>query len=142
MEHEILKTDNSGMELKTNCYTTDTVSKLSNGVLHFYISNLTNVKQQLTELTVKQTVLVEQLHDENLKICWAKNSDDLNDMFNTIRAYQAKLVNIKKDMQYLHDKSSKLRKRALRLQQHKEKEDYIRIQQVQQEQDLIAKRDK
>lgn len=79
-------------------------------------------------------------------------------MFNTIKAYQDKLINIKKDMRGLHERSTKLKvsiftsvimfvdwiwlilqKRTLRLQQHKEKEMYIKSQQVKQEQDLVAK---
>ncbi|KAF5280130.1 hypothetical protein FQA39_LY18132 [Lamprigera yunnana] len=115
---------------------------LADGLIKFYTPDLTYLKQQLKELTEKQNLLIEQLHDENLKVCWAQNWDDLHNTFNLIKIYQCKLVNIKKDMRNLHDKSAKLKKRALRLQQYKEREIYIKTCQVQQEQDLIGKKEK
>lgn len=88
-------------------------------------------------------MLLEQLHDENLKVSWTQNSVELQKMFDIISTYHNKLVNIKKDMRMLHDKNIKLKKRALRLQQHKEKLDHLQNQQkeidLKREQELIGK---
>ncbi|KAF5299582.1 hypothetical protein FQR65_LT09387 [Abscondita terminalis] len=129
-------------EMEVNCYSIDTVTLLSKGLNQVFEPDLKKVNQQLKELTEKQSVLIEQLHNENLKICSAKNCDDLNGMFALIKNYQTKLMNIKKDMRSLHDKNGKLKKRASRLQQYKEKERNAKMHQVQQEQDLIGKKDK
>lgn len=88
-------------------------------------------------------MLLEQLHDENLKVSWTQNSVELQKMFDIISTYHNKLVNIKKDMRMLHDKNIKLKKRALRLRQHKEKLDHLQNQQkeidLKREQELIGK---
>ncbi|KAK5647167.1 hypothetical protein RI129_002059 [Pyrocoelia pectoralis] len=123
-----------------NPYCPDPVESLASGLIDLYKPKLTNVNHQLKELTTKQNILVEQLHDENLKISWVKNSEEIIDMFNTIKVYQTKLFNIKREMRNLHDKSAKLRKRALRLQQYKEKATVAKTQQMQHEENLIPKR--
>ncbi|KAF2896014.1 hypothetical protein ILUMI_10161 [Ignelater luminosus] len=126
-------------EVDAHTYPNETIHLLSNGVVNIYKPNLSKVREQLHELTTKQNVLIEQLHNENLKLSWSQNSTEFQEMFNTIKAYQDKLLNIKKDMRALHERSTKLKKRTLRLQQHKEKELYLKSQQVRQEQDLVAK---
>lgn len=54
-------------------------------------------------------MLVEQLHNENLKLAWAQNSSDYQNMFKKIHVYRDKLINIKKEMRLLHEKSTKLK---------------------------------
>lgn len=54
-------------------------------------------------------MLVEQLHNENLKLAWSQNSSDYQDMFKKIQLYRDKLINIKKEMKLLHEKSTKLK---------------------------------
>lgn len=54
-------------------------------------------------------MLVEQLHNENLKLAWAQCSSDYQDMFKKIHVYRDKLINIKKEMRLLHEKSTKLK---------------------------------
>ncbi|GLV39874.1 Pallidin [Carabus blaptoides fortunei] len=127
------------VDLQENCFTNDTVTNLTTGVLEIYQPHLKKVQSQLHELTIKQKVLIEQLHNENLKLAWSQNSSDYQEMFKTIQIYRDKLVNIKKDMRTLHEKSTKLKKRALRLQQLKERDEAAKMQRRQREQDLIAK---
>ncbi|XP_017786562.1 PREDICTED: biogenesis of lysosome-related organelles complex 1 subunit 6 [Nicrophorus vespilloides] len=132
----------STVENGTNIYTPETIANLSNGIVNRYKPQLDITKILLSELLEKQTVLVEQIHDENLKVSWTQNSVDLQKMFDTISTCHMKLSNIKKEMRGLHDKSIKLKKRALRLQHHKEKAEYLETQQKQmdlkREQDLIG----
>jgi uncharacterized protein (DUF342 family) len=87
-------------------------------------------------------MLLDQIHNENLNLSETQHSNDLTEMFNRIEVYQAKLTNIKKEMKNLHDKSVKLKKRALKIQQFKEKQEYIKQQkeaELKTEQDLIPK---
>lgn len=57
----------------------------------------------------KQTALIEKMHEQNLELSAAHHSPDLHEIFSTIKVYQNKLVNIKKDMRSLHEKSTKLK---------------------------------
>nr|AGM32891.1 putative pallidin [Coptotermes formosanus] len=87
--------------------------------------------------------LIDQLQDENSRFTNVQTSDDLQQMFMMVKLYQTKLVVIKKEMLQLHDRATKLKKRALRLQQTKQKAALHREQQrelqLQRETDLIAK---
>lgn len=80
-----------------------------------FIFKILNVRQisthKYTEFycRIKQKVLIEQLHNENLKLAWSQNSPDYQEMFKAIQIYRDKLVNIKKDMRILHEKSTKLK---------------------------------
>jgi len=127
-------------------YNDEVVENLTKGLLASYQPHLDKTRDQLKELTHKQEVLIDQLHNENLKVSWTQNSVDLIKMFDTITTYHNKLNGIKKDMRYIHDKNLKLKKRAIRLQQYKEKMQYLQNQQkdveLKREQDLIGKSSK
>lgn len=49
------------------------------------------------------------MHDENLQVSAVLHSSELQEIFSSIKVYQNKLMNIKKDMRSLHDKSTKLK---------------------------------
>lgn len=119
------------------------VNKLAVGLLALYEPQLEKVKQQLDELTKKQISVIDQLKDENRRFTNVQTSEDLQQMFMMVKLYQTKLVVIKKEMLQLHDRATKLKKRALRLQQTKQKAALHREQQrelqLQRETDLIAK---
>lgn len=51
------------------------------------------------------------MHDENLQVSAVQYSPELREIFNSIKIYQNKLVNVKKDMKLLHEKSTKLKVR-------------------------------
>ncbi|KAL0266351.1 UNVERIFIED_CONTAM: hypothetical protein PYX00_008921 [Menopon gallinae] len=125
------------------CFRGDTndekIQKLSVGLLNVYQPKLTLVKGQLQELTDKQNVLYNQLHAENLKFAEARQSVDLQDMFRKIKIYREKLVSIKQNMVFLHEQSTKLKKRALKLEQQKQKEALDKVHQRENEEQLIAK---
>ncbi|KAH8024334.1 hypothetical protein HPB51_022453 [Rhipicephalus microplus] len=67
-----------------------------------------------------QGLLLDTVQQENNRFADALGS--LDDVLQRARVYQAKLVRIKRDMAELQQRSSRLRKRALRLQQLKQKE--------------------
>ncbi|XP_028138550.1 biogenesis of lysosome-related organelles complex 1 subunit 6 [Diabrotica virgifera virgifera] len=119
----------------------DSVKNLSEGLLAIYKPALNNVQSQLKELTSKQTFLVTQIHQENLDLAEVQYSPEIQDMFKKMNLYHSKLTNIKKDMKQLHERSVKLKKRALKLQQIKEKEKLAKLQnelEIKRETELIG----
>ncbi|XP_011874311.1 PREDICTED: biogenesis of lysosome-related organelles complex 1 subunit 6-like [Vollenhovia emeryi] len=121
----------------------EAVEKLAEGLLSIYQPPLEQVKQELSELTSKQDALLVRMQLENKKINETFEDIDLNDMFSAVKIYQGKLAVIRKEMINVHERTSKLKKRVLRLQQIKQKEAMNREQQREQElrreQELIGK---
>lgn len=109
------------MEIDVNNPYASSVSKLSRGLISLYSTPMVNVEKQLKELTSKQEFLVTQIHDENLRLSEVQYSPEIQETFIKLKAYHSKLLNLKKDMKLIYEKSSKLKKRALRLQQVREK---------------------
>ncbi|KAG5345939.1 BL1S6 protein, partial [Acromyrmex heyeri] len=95
------------------------------------------------QLSNKQDSLLTRMQLENKRIHETFEDIDLNDMFSAVKIYQGKLSVIRKEMINIHERTSKLKKRVLRLQQIKKKESMNREQQREQElrkeQELIAK---
>ncbi|XP_050297499.1 biogenesis of lysosome-related organelles complex 1 subunit 6-like [Anthonomus grandis grandis] len=95
---------------------------LSLGIVKTFEPPLKSTRKQLTEVTAKQNELIEKLHGENLSIAKVQHSRELQEMLAKVKTYHAKLCNIKKDIRGLHEKGVKLKKRALKLKELKEKE--------------------
>ncbi|XP_011252514.1 biogenesis of lysosome-related organelles complex 1 subunit 6-like isoform X1 [Camponotus floridanus] len=124
-------------------YFSKAVEKLAEGLLGICQPPLEQVKNELFELTSKQEALLAQMQLENKKIHETFEDIDLNDMFAAIKVYQGKLTLIRKEMINIHERTYKLKKRALRLQQIKQKEalnkEQQREQELRREQELIGK---
>ncbi|XP_046743204.1 biogenesis of lysosome-related organelles complex 1 subunit 6-like [Diprion similis] len=122
---------------------TQAAENLAQGLLEVYQPPLEQVKHELIELTNKQETLIAQMQGENAKLRQVDENLDINELFTTIKIYQAKLANIKKDMTSVHERTNKLKKRAIRFQQVKEKEVLLKEQQreqeIRREQELIGK---
>ncbi|XP_020295656.1 biogenesis of lysosome-related organelles complex 1 subunit 6-like [Pseudomyrmex gracilis] len=134
---------NEKLESKNEINFSEVTEKLTEGLLQIYQPPLEQVKKDLLELTNKQEALLVRMQVENKKINETFEDVDLNDMFAVIKVYQGKLVSIRKEMINIHERTTKLKKRALRLQQIKQKEALNREQQREQElrreQELIGK---
>ncbi|TKS69590.1 Biogenesis of lysosome-related organelles complex 1 subunit 6 [Collichthys lucidus] len=131
------------------------VDKLTEGLLAHYLPDLQNSKRALQELTQNQLVLLDTLDQEVTKFRECNTLLDLNSLlevhlnpvcspqFTEAKFYHSKLVNIRKEMIVLHEKTTKLKKRALKLQQQKQKEALEKEQQrekeLERERQLIAK---
>ncbi|KAK8760012.1 hypothetical protein V5799_028720 [Amblyomma americanum] len=85
-----------------------------------HVDDLKALQASLGDLTRNQGLLLDTVQQENSR--FAESTGSLDDMLQRARLYQAKLVRIKRDMGELQQRSSRLRKRALRLQQMKQKE--------------------
>uniref|UniRef100_A0A3B3VFN0 Biogenesis of lysosomal organelles complex-1, subunit 6, pallidin n=1 Tax=Poecilia latipinna TaxID=48699 RepID=A0A3B3VFN0_9TELE len=90
-----------------------------------------------------QLILLDTLDQEITKFRECNTLLDLNSLFTEAKIYQNKLVNIRKEMIMLHEKTTKLKKRALKLQQQKQKEllekEQQRERELERERQLIAK---
>ncbi|KAM4602728.1 biogenesis of lysosome-related organelles complex 1 subunit 6 [Polymixia lowei] len=119
------------------------VTKLTEGLLSHYLPDLQNSKQALQELTQNQEILLDTLDQEVTKFKECNALLDLNSLFTEAKVYHNKLVNIRKEMIMLHEKTTKLKKRSLKLQQQKQKEALEKEQQrekeLERERQLIAK---
>lgn len=85
-----------------------------------HVEELKALQASLGDLTRNQGLLLDTVQQENGRFSDAMGS--LDDMVQQVRLYQAKLVRMKRDMTELQQRSGKLRKRALRLQQLQQKE--------------------
>lgn len=121
----------------------EAVEQLTEGLISHYLPDLQRSKLALKELTQNQEVLLETLQQEISKFKECNSIIDINELFSEAKHYHNKLLNIRKEMMMLHDKTSKLKKRALKLQQKKQKEDLEREQQrekeLEREKQLTAK---
>ncbi|OWF37902.1 biogenesis of lysosome-related organelles complex 1 subunit 6-like [Mizuhopecten yessoensis] len=111
------------------------IEKLSIGTLGHYLPNLQKSKSSLNEILQNQGILIETIQQEKTKFEECKAMEDLIETMAQAKKYYAKLTNIRKDMQSLSERSFKLKKRALKLQQQKAKEEMQREQQREREQD-------
>ncbi|XP_071345210.1 biogenesis of lysosome-related organelles complex 1 subunit 6 isoform X1 [Trachinotus anak] len=119
------------------------VDKLTEGLLSHYLPDLQSSKRALQELTQNQLILLDTLDQEVTKFRECNALLDLNSLFTEAKVYHNKLVNIRKEMIMLHEKTTKLKKRALKLQQQKQREALEKEQQrekeLERERQLIAK---
>ncbi|KAM8893587.1 biogenesis of lysosome-related organelles complex 1 subunit 6 isoform 2-T2 [Spinachia spinachia] len=119
------------------------VDKLTEGLLSHYLPDLHNSKRVLQELTQNQLILLDTLDQEVTKFRDCNALLDLNSLFTEAKVYHNKLVNIRKEMIMLHEKTTKLKKRSLKVQQQKQKEALEKEQQrekeLERERQLIAK---
>ncbi|KAG9352236.1 hypothetical protein AGOR_G00165530 [Albula goreensis] len=120
-----------------------TIEKLTDGLISHYLPDLQNSKQALQELTQNQGILLDTLEQEITKFRECNSLLDINSLFTEAKVYHNKLVNIRKEMMMLHDKTTKLKKRALKLQQQRQKEALEKEQQrekeLERERQLTAK---
>ncbi|KAM8877152.1 biogenesis of lysosome-related organelles complex 1 subunit 6 isoform 2-T4 [Synchiropus picturatus] len=121
----------------------EAVYKLTEGLLSHYLPDLQKSKETLQELTQNQVILLDTLDQEVTKFKECNALLDLNSLFTEAKAYHHKLVNIRKEMIVIHERTTKLKKRALKLQQQKQKEALEKEQQrekeMERERQLIAK---
>ncbi|KAM4675408.1 biogenesis of lysosome-related organelles complex 1 subunit 6 [Discoglossus pictus] len=136
-------TIDEGLPEELVSFDTKAVEQLSEGLISHYLPNLQNSKLALQELTQNQVVLLDTLDQEISKFKECNSILDINALFSEAKHYHSKLVNIRKEMMMLHEKTSKLKKRALKLQQKKQednlKEEQQREREMEREKQLTAK---
>lgn len=111
----------------------ETLDQLSKGFLSHFVSDAQKARTRLNELTQNQRILLETVQHENTKFSENEHMRRLTETMNKAKQYHTKLLEIKKEMAALHEKSAKIKKRALKLQQQKQKEALQREQQKEKE---------
>ncbi|XP_046350364.2 biogenesis of lysosome-related organelles complex 1 subunit 6-like [Haliotis rufescens] len=109
------------------------VENLSSGFLQTFLPNLDKSKSSLDEVLSNQKILIETLEQENAKFQECQSMEELTQTMLKARRYYNKLITIKKEMTNVHDKSAKLKKRAVKLQQQRQKEELQKAQQREKE---------
>lgn len=119
------------------------VDRLTEGLLAHYLPDLQNSKRVLQELTQNQVILLDTLDQEVTKFRDCNTLSDLSTLFTEAKMYHNKLVNIRKEMIMLHEKTTKLKKKALKLQQQKQRDllekEQQRERELERERQLTAK---
>nr|XP_057945123.1 biogenesis of lysosome-related organelles complex 1 subunit 6 [Doryrhamphus excisus] len=129
--------------LENVCVDKNAVCKLTEGLLSHYLPSLQNSKRTLQEVTQNQLILLDALDQEVTKFRDCNTLLDLNSLFTEAKIYHNKLVNIRKEMILIHERTTKLKKRALKLQQQQQKEalekEHQREKELERERQLTAK---
>ncbi|XP_078035921.1 biogenesis of lysosomal organelles complex 1 subunit pallidin [Augochlora pura] len=138
-QSKIEKRDSCGVQPNVS----EAAKKLTEGFLSICKLPMEEAQKEINEILVIQQDYLKRVQEENKKLQQTADDGDLNKMFETVKAYQRKLTLMKKEMASIHDRTSKLKKRALRLQEIKQKEalnrEQQREQEIRREQDLIGK---
>lgn len=100
----------------------EALEKLVSGVVNQLTPDFKQAQDTLQDLTKNQLQLIDTVTAENKKFDECEAFKEVLQVMEKAKLYQNKLLHIKKDMVMLHEKSAKLKKRALKLQQQKQKE--------------------
>ncbi|XP_058793040.1 uncharacterized protein LOC131665272 isoform X2 [Phymastichus coffea] len=79
-------------------------------------------KFNINKLDFRQQRCIVETQQQNKKLCNIQEDIELHDLFSMLTTYYTKLMNIKQDVVTVHEKISKLKRRALRVQLAKQKE--------------------
>ncbi|CAG5073141.1 Similar to BLOC1S6: Biogenesis of lysosome-related organelles complex 1 subunit 6 (Bos taurus) [Cotesia congregata] len=119
------------------------IDNLAQGLLDTYKPPLEQVGNELQEILNKQEILDNKMQVENQHLTATAEDDECAAMYITVQAYQEKLSRIKREMALIHERTTKLKKRAIYLQQVKQKQalakEQKREEELRREQELIGK---
>jgi len=119
------------------------VNLCSQSVLNHYGVTFGCLGVTLDKLNTRQEILTVAVQKEGERINEGRAKYGVDHMLTLTNIYKNKLVKLKEDMQVLTERSAKLRKRAARLQEEKQKEamdrEAKRDKARQREKELIAR---
>lgn len=137
LTEEVISTPNAEFSLRNH-----DIDKLAAGLLAVYEPGLKKLQSQLSELTNKQSSVLKELEIENTRFSKIEDKK-LQEMIDMIKDYGNRLQRVKEQMRNITGNVNKLEKRAMKLQQMKQKEalqrEHNREAQMTREQELIAK---
>ena len=123
--------------------TSPAVSLCSQSVVNHYGVTFGCLGASLEKLNTRQEILTVAVQKEGERLNEGRAKYGVEHMLTLTSIYRNKLVKVKEDMQMLTERSSKLRKRAIRLQEEKQSEsmnrETKRAKERQREKELIAK---
>ena len=119
------------------------VVECSEALVDHYGVTFTCLGSSLDKLNSKQEILAVRVHQEGEKLSEELAKHKVDQMISITNIYRNKLVKIKEDMQSLTERSVRLRVRAARLQDEKQREsmerENMREKERLREKELIAK---
>ena len=123
--------------------TSPAVSLCSQGVVNHYGVTFGCLATSLEKLNTRQEILTVAVQKEGERLNEGRAKYGVEHMLTLTSIYRNKLLRVKEDMQMLTERSAKLRKRTIRLQEEKQKEsmdrEMRRSKERQKEKELIAK---
>lgn len=112
-----------GSAMANDAATAGAMTVLSSAVKNSCIADLKKSTGKVKELIHNQNVLRESIQQELTSLNENKLSDDIAEFVTELRTYHEKLKNIKKDIQCINDKVSKMKRKTSKLRSSKEKEE-------------------
>ncbi|XP_011308812.1 biogenesis of lysosome-related organelles complex 1 subunit 6 [Fopius arisanus] len=97
---------------------------LVQGILEVYQPSVEQINNDLQEIVKKQKNVIEKMKYENKQLSEAAKDDLCCTVYSLIKTYQEKVFSIKKELGNVHEKTMKLKKRALRLQQLRQEQGF------------------
>lgn len=116
---------------------------LLTSLIYSHQCSLHHIATKLKELLQNQEVLVEGMESENERFKIAGSTFNLSTMFQEMSTYNQKLIQLKSEMTSITERTSCLKKRAMRLQQQQQlkalNQEQERARQAEREKHLIAR---
>lgn len=102
------------------------VELLASGFVERFLPGLRRTQTTLDQIRSSQDVLLDTVQQELSKFRDCQAVNQVEATMTKARHYHNKLLRLRREMTSLHDKSKKLKKRALKLQQQKQSEELTR----------------
>nr|CAH0098963.1 unnamed protein product [Daphnia galeata] len=119
------------------------INQLASALLENHEPKFLATEDSLQELTASQNILMGQVFKQSDRLSEAIKHTQVYEMVIQTKTYQNKLLSLQKEMFDLSERSQKIKKRALKLQQSKQHEALLREQakdrELEREKQLIAR---
>ncbi|EFX74033.1 hypothetical protein DAPPUDRAFT_231329 [Daphnia pulex] len=119
------------------------INNLARALLENHEPKFVAAEDSLQDLTAKQDMLMGQVFRQTDCLSEAIKHTQVYEMVTQTKIYQNKLLSLQKEMADLSERSQKIKKRALKLQQSKQHEALLREQakdrELEREKQLIAR---
>ncbi|KAK3734398.1 hypothetical protein RRG08_065767 [Elysia crispata] len=109
------------------------IELLTSGFVERFLPGLRKSQTTIEQIRSSQDVLLDTVEQEISKFRDCKAVKDVEDTMVKARHYHNKLLRLRREMTNLHEKSRKLKKRALKLQQQKQTEELTRAHTIESE---------
>jgi len=109
------------------------VASLTEGFVQRFLPSLESARKTIHQINSSQTVLIETIQQEVTKFDECREIAQLEQTMSKAKLYHNKLLKVRREMTLLHEKSAKLKKRSLKLQQQKQKEELTRAHDLERE---------
>jgi len=110
-----------------------TIELLTEGFVARFLPSLLKAQSSISQIKSSQAVLIESVQQETSKFTDFQANIDLKETMVKAKQYHNKLLKLRKEMTDLHEKSKRLKKRAVKLQQQKQKEELTRAHNMEKE---------